>query len=98
MNGLQENGNVEQGLNHEQRTEKQEQWGATNGHGPLMNNGNFGFDGTNPGFLPNVSFNGASDFSQMMQFNPSGSMQPNSMGGFTHMMSKCFSCSGASDV
>lgn len=97
MNGVLENGSAEQGLNHEQHSDKQEQWGATNGHGPLMSNGSFGFDGTNAGFPPNMGFNGTGDFGQMMQFMPS-SMQANSMGAFPNMMGKspfhnCFSCS-----
>ena len=84
---MQEKGNVEQEQSREQRINENDQWGVNNGSGPLINNGNFGFDATLGSFPANMGFNGAGDFSQMMQFMPN-SMQTNSMGTFPTMMGK----------
>ncbi len=51
-----------------------------------MNNGVFGFDGTNGGF-PNMGLNGMGDFSQMMQLMPNGMPNP-MMGSFPNMTGK----------
>lgn len=85
MNGVQEKGNVEQEQSREQRMNEHEQWGVSNGSGQLINNGSFGFDATLGAFPTNMGFNGAGDFSQMMQFMPN-SMPTNSMGAFPNMM------------
>lgn len=87
MNGVQEKGNVEQEQSREQRMNEHEQWGVSNGSGQLINNGSFGFDATLGAFPTNMGFNGAGDFSQMMQFMPN-SMPTNSMGAFPNMMGK----------
>lgn len=50
-----------------------------------MNNGGFGFDGTN-GF-PNMGFNGVGDLNQMMQSIPNGMLNP-MIGSFPNMMGK----------
>lgn len=56
-----------------------------NSLGQGMNNGSFGFDGTN-GF-PNMGFNGVGDFNQMMQSMPNGMFNP-MMGSFSNIMGK----------
>lgn len=84
---MQEKGNVEQEQSREQRVNEHEQWRVNNGSGPLINNGNFGFDATLSTFPTNMGFNGAGDFSQMIQFMPN-SMPTNSMGAFPNMMGK----------
>ena len=62
------------------------QWPTVNGIGHGTNINSFGFDGTT-GF-PNMGFNGAPDFSQMLQFMPNG-MQHSAMGVFPNMMGMC---------
>ena len=61
-----------------------EQWAAMNDLAQGMNNGNFGFDGTNS--FPNMGFN---EFNSMMQFLPNGMPNP-IMASFPNMMGKLY--------
>jgi len=91
MNGVQEKvDQSEQVQEHQESTQNKhpgpsEQWPPANGIGMGMNNNSFGFDGAT-GFA-NMGFNGAPDFSQMMQYMPNG-MLNNGMGAFPNMMGK----------
>ena len=61
-----------------------EQWVAMNDLAQGMNNGNFGFDGTNS--FPNMGFN---EFNSMMQFLPNGMPNP-MMASFPNLMGKLY--------
>ena len=93
MNGVQEKVDQseqeleQQGHRQDQHLGLSDQWPPVSGVGPGMKNNSYGFDGTN-GF-PNMGFNGAPDFSQMIQFMPNG-MPNNAMGAFPNMMGKHF--------
>lgn len=86
MKGGQEKTSVDQ-QNTQQPLAGHEQWGANNVPGTVMSNGSFGFDGSTNGGFPNMGFNGAGDFSQMMQFMPNG-MQASSLGALPNIMGK----------
>jgi len=65
------------------------QWGI--GHGQIQGqsfSGNFGFDGSANGF-PSLGTYPQGDFSQLMQFMPTG-MAGSGLGGFPTMMGKLF--------
>lgn len=79
---------LEQDQKNSQTLEQNQQWGAQDGAGSFISNGGFGFDASNGGF-PNLGFNAAGDFSQMMQFMPNG-MQTNNVGAFPNMMGERF--------
>ena len=87
-----EQGNQQQSENNDEQQKQQkqlyDQWMAMNGSIPGMSTGALGFDGSNGGF-PGMGFNTAADFSQMMQFMPTG-MQNNLMGTFPNMMCKSY--------
>ena len=87
MNGAQEKGSTTREKITEQRPDDLELWSANNPSGPLMNNGNLGFDATNGGFPSGMGFNGAGEFNQLMPFMQN-SVPANPMGGFPNMMSK----------
>lgn len=72
----------EKSSGQQQSSGQNEQWVAMNDLAQGMNNGNFGFDGTNN--FPNMGFN---EFNSMMQFLPNGMPNP-MMASFPNMMGK----------
>ena len=74
----------EKSSGQQQPSGQNEQWAAMNDLAQGMNNGNFGFDGTNN--FPNMGFN---EFNSMMQFLPNGMPNP-MMASFPNMMGKLY--------
>ena len=74
----------EKSLGQQPSSGQNEQWAAMNDLAQGMNNGNFGFDGTNN--FPNMGFN---EFNSMMQFLPNGMPNP-MMASFPNMMGKLY--------
>ena len=81
---MEKGGENEKALGQQQPSGQNEQWAEMNDLAQGMNNGNFGFDGTNS--FPNMGFN---EFNSMMQFLPNGMPNP-MMASFPNMMGKLY--------